>query len=389
MKKIKIMPLFGTRPEAIKMAPVIKKLKQCSHFLVQVAVTGQHREMLDQVLDLFSIKPDYDLDIMESNQTLNQVSAAVLQKLKPVLEKNRPDLVLVQGDTTTAFMGALTAFYEKIKVGHIEAGLRTNRKYAPYPEEVNRRLTGDIADLHFAPTPLASRNLQLENISEDSIYVTGNTVIDALQEIITGNFKFENEKINQIDFENNFVLLFTCHRRENIGQLESIFQSVKKLLTQNEDLEVIFPVHMNPVIQKNARKFFSNVERIHLLEPLEYIPFVNLMACSDLVLTDSGGIQEEAPSLGKPVLVMRRVTERPEGLKAGTIKLIGTEKGKIVQEVQQLIDDRVEYEKMAQRINPYGDGRAAQRIKNIILTEFGYRDNFDDQFVPESPADNG
>ncbi len=372
MQQIKVMPVVGTRPEVIKLAPVIKKLNQKELFSVITTVTGQHREMLDQMLDVFALNVDYDLDIMNSRQTLTEISTLILEKLVPILKKEAPDLVLVQGDTTTAFVGSLAAFYAKTRVAHVEAGLRTGDKYAPFPEEINRRLTGVLADIHLTPTDRACGNLMEENVSPHQIYITGNPVIDALQEMVDEDYQFENEKLQELDFQKKEVVLLTCHRRENLGQpLENVLSAVCDLLAARKNLELVFPVHLNPEVRQLAEKMLGGNKGAHLLEPLSYRPFVNLMARSDIILTDSGGVQEEGPGLGVPVLVTREVTERPEGQESKAVKLVGTDRRQIVREVGRLLEDRTEYEKMVPGVSPYGDGRAAERIRDVLLFEFG------------------
>lgn len=376
---IKVLSIFGTRPEAIKMAPVIKGLeKHPENFISRVCVTAQHREMLDQVLNLFEIKPDYDLNIMKSGQDLFDVTCNVLQKIKSILEKERPDIVLVQGDTTTTFAASLAAFYQQIPVGHVEAGLRTHNKYAPFPEEINRTLTSRIADLHFAPTDGAKQNLLDEGVSEALIHVTGNTVIDALLSVvdrIKNDPNLEQTLAEQFPFldANRKLILVTGHRRESFGEgFERICKALGKI-GEREDVQIVYPVHLNPNVQEPVKRMLDRNSRIHLIEPLDYLPFVYLMNRSYLILTDSGGIQEEAPSLGKPVLVMRDMTERPEAVEAGTVKLVGTDTDLIVQEAKILLDDQTAYEKMAYAHNPYGDGKAAQRIiKAITINQFSY-----------------
>ncbi len=368
----KVMTIFGTRPEAIKMAPVVKELKKDKRLKTIVTVTAQHREMLDQVLELFNIEADYDLDIMQEGQSLFGITINVLKGLENVYNKEKPDLILVHGDTTTTFTAALASFYQQVKVGHVEAGLRTYNKYSPYPEEMNRHLTGVLADIHFAPTEKNKRNLLSENIARDKIFMTGNTVIDALQTAIRDDFCFENKTLRDIDFKNKKVILLTAHRRENLGKpLEAIFSAVRKIVEKNKEVEVVFPVHLNPAVRSVVRKILSDIDRIHLLEPLSYQPFANLMAQSYLVLTDSGGIQEEAPGLGKPVLVLRDTTERPEAVAAGTVEMVGTDREKIITTVNTLLTDKEKYKKMATAVNPYGDGQASRRIRKRIIYEFG------------------
>lgn len=366
----KVMVVFGTRPEAIKMAPVVKELKKVEDIKTVVAVTAQHRDMLDQVLNLFGIIPDYDLDLMQRQQDLYSITTGVLTGLREILVKEKPDLVLVHGDTTTTFVAALAAFYEKLPVGHVEAGLRTRNKYSPFPEEMNRSLTARLAELHFAPTDTARENLLMESVAAFKIWVTGNTVIDALLETVHPNYHFP-ANFPALDF-NRRLLLVTTHRRENWGsKMRDIYEALIELVDEFDDVEVVFPVHKNPVVKDVAVEMLGGRDRFHLIEPLDYEPFANLMKNSFLILTDSGGLQEEAPSLGKPVLVLRDTTERPEAVKAGTVKLVGTNRQAIVKEAKLLLSNQAEYEKMAFAINPYGDGRAAQRIVKVI-TEFLY-----------------
>jgi UDP-N-acetylglucosamine 2-epimerase (non-hydrolysing) len=371
MSKLKIMTVFGTRPEAIKMAPVVKELNNNDQIDCIVTVTAQHREMLDQVLELFKISTNYDLDIMKDRQTLGGVTRRVLSGLENVLIKEEPDLILVHGDTTTTFVASLPAFYQQIKVGHVEAGLRTYNKYSPFPEEINRQLTGRLADLNFAPTSLAKENLLTENIDEQKIFVTGNTVIDALLDTVKEEYHFNNQILNNIDFNKKKIILLTAHRRENLGQnMESIFSAVNEVLKESKDAEVIFPVHLNPAVREIAAKHFSENKRVHLIEPLDYEPFANLMNLSHLVLTDSGGIQEEAPSLGKPVLVLRDTTERPEAIKMGTVKKVGTDYNQIKEQTLKLLNDDNYYNQMSNAVNPYGDGKASKRILSKILFDY-------------------
>lgn len=368
---MKVLTVFGTRPEAIKMAPLVKKLNEEPGIESVLCVTAQHREMLDQVLELFELIPDYDLDIMKQNQTINQITSNVLIGLEEVFKKEKPDIVLVHGDTTTTFATSLAAFYQQIKVGHVEAGLRTYDKYSPYPEEMNRVLTGHIADLHFAPTERNRQNLLREAISDEAIFITGNTVIDALLQVADKPYTFEDETLKNIDFETRRVITVTCHRRENLGEnMEQIFSAIRDIADEFEDTEIIYPVHMNPKVRETANKVLGNAGRIHLIEPLQYQPFSKLMAKSYLIITDSGGIQEEAPSLGKPVLVVRKETERPEAVEAGTVKLAGVSRDTIYQMTKELLTDEEAYGKMAHAVNPYGDGHACERIIGILL-EYG------------------
>lgn len=361
----KVMVVFGTRPEAIKMAPVIRELREVKDIDTVVVVTAQHREMLDQVLNLFAIQPDYDLNLMKEQQDLFNITVGVLNGMQEILEKEKPHLVLVHGDTTTTFAAALAAFYQRIPVGHVEAGLRTRNKYSPYPEEMNRTLAGRIAELHFAPTDTARDNLLAESTASFKIWVTGNTVIDALLETVQQDYTFGPE-LNRINFDRRLILV-TTHRRENWGSgMRNIYQALIDIVNEFPDVEVVFPVHRNPVVRDVAEEMLGGRERFHLIEPLDYEPFANLMNRCYMVMTDSGGLQEEAPSLGKPVLVLRDTTERPEAVQAGTVKLVGTNQQKIYEAAKLLLTDKNEYEKMARAINPYGDGYAARRIVNVI-----------------------
>lgn len=364
---MKVMTVFGTRPEAIKMAPVVKALKETDGIECLVCVTAQHREMLDQVLELFEIVPDYDLNIMKPNQTLSMITANVITGMENVLVKEKPDLVLVHGDTSTTFATALACYYQQIAVGHVEAGLRTYDKYSPFPEEMNRVLTGDIADLHFAPTERNRENLLKEGIDDSKIFITGNTVIDALLETANKPYEFEDETLKKIDFENKRVITVTCHRRENLGEyMAEIFSAIADIAKEYDDVEVVYPVHMNPKVREEANQYLGGIKNIHLIEPLTYQPFVKLQSKSFFIITDSGGIQEEAPSLGKPVLVVRRETERPEAVDAGTVKMAGVDRKTVYEMAKELLDNKESYDKMAHSINPYGDGQAAKRIAQII-----------------------
>ena len=368
--KIKIMTVFGTRPEAIKMCPLVIKLKENKDIDTVVCVTAQHRQMLDQVLEAFKVVPDYDLDIMKNRQTLTHITASVLEGLYGIIEAEKPDMILVHGDTTTTFVASLAAFYCKVKVGHVEAGLRTYDKYSPYPEEMNRKLVTQIADLYFAPTQNNKNNLLKELIKEEYIYITGNTVIDALKTTVKKNFKFEHPVLSKIDF-NKKIIFMTAHRRENLGEpLRNICSAVKEIATKNKNVEVVYPVHLNPAVQEVAKEILGEVNNVHLIEPLDVLVTHNLINCSYMVLTDSGGIQEEAPSLGKPVLVLRNETERPEAVYAGTVKVVGTDKNKIIEESNKLLNDKNEYNKMSKATNPYGDGKACERIVDAILYYF-------------------
>ena len=374
MKKIKVISVFGTRPEAIKMAPLVKMLEKDERFESMVCVTAQHREMLDSVLDIFDIKPQYDLNIMSHGQTIIDISNKVLKGVDEVIKEATPHIVLVHGDTSTTLNGALAAFYNKIPVGHVEAGLRSYDIYSPFPEEANRKLTGAITSLHFAPTKTNENNLLSEGINKEKIYITGNTVIDALLSVVNENYVFEYKTLNNIDFENRKVILLTTHRRENWGEpMENIFKAMIELIENNDDVEVIFPMHRNPSIRKLAYKYFDKYEgKVHLIEPLEYVEFTNLMAKVYLIMTDSGGIQEEAPALGKPVMVLRTETERPEAVEAGTVKLVGVIKENIVNIANELINDEEAYKVMAQARNPYGDGMACNKILEIIEENFSF-----------------
>ena len=369
MDKIKILSVFGTRPEAIKMAPLVKKLEHDDRFESIVCVTAQHREMLDSVLEIFNIKPQYDLNIMKHGQTIIDISNKVLSGVDKVIKECKPNIVLVHGDTSTTLNSALASFYNRIPVGHVEAGLRSNDIYSPFPEEINRKLTGAIANIHFAPTINNEINLVSEGIEEEKIYVVGNTVIDALISVINDNFIFDNNILNNIDFKNKKVILLTSHRRENWGRpMEEIFSSIVELIKNNSDVEVIFPMHKNPSIRELAHKYFDELKgKVYLIEPLEYIEFANLMAHVYLIMTDSGGIQEEAPALGKPVIVLRSETERPEAVEAGTVKIAGINKDNIYLIANNLLNNSIDYENMAQAANPYGDGNTCEKIIDILI----------------------
>ena len=373
MHKIKVMAIFGTRPEAIKMAPLVKELKSRQEIEVKVCVTAQHREMLDQVLDIFHITPDYDLNIMKQRQSLSDITTEVLKGLEGIIAEAKPDMVLVHGDTTTTFAGSLAAFYSHTRIGHVEAGLRTFDKYFPFPEEMNRKLTSAMADIHFAPTSVSRGNLLREGIDEKNIFVTGNTAIDAMASTVDEDYSFRNEQLQKIDLSKRTIMV-TAHRRENLGKpLEDICRALKNLAETYDDINIIYLVHLNPQVQETAHSILDGVPGVYLLPPQDILETHNLMNRSYMILTDSGGIQEEAPHLGKPVLVLRDVTERPEAADAGTLKVIGTDTLRIVQEAQELLDDNAEYEKMANAVNPYGDGKAAERITNSIL--YYYRIN--------------
>lgn len=367
---MKIMTVFGTRPEGIKMAPIVKELEKRQGVESVVCITAQHREMLDQVLNLFKIVPDYDLNIFKPGQTLTGITTKALQGLEEVIIKEKPDVLLVQGDTTTVFSGALAAFYQGVKIGHVEAGLRSGNIYSPYPEEANRKLTGIVTNFHFAPTERNRQNLIKEDYPEENIFITGNTVIDALQYTIKEDYIFKEELLNELDYKNKKVILLTSHRRENIGKpMENIFNAIKNIVNKYENVEVVFPIHLNPKVREIASKILANNDRIHIIEPLDYEPFTNLMAKVNLVVTDSGGLQEEAPTLGKPVLVVREETERPEGIESGTAKLVGTSYEKLYNELDKLLSKAEEYDKMAKAVNPYGDGKASQKIVDILLEQ--------------------
>ncbi|MCX7709414.1 MAG: UDP-N-acetylglucosamine 2-epimerase (non-hydrolyzing) [Clostridia bacterium] len=375
------MTVFGTRPEAIKMAPLVKELEKYDEIESLVCVTAQHRQMLDQVLEIFEIKPDYDLNIMQSRQTLIDITVRSLQGLSEVFEKVKPDIVLVHGDTTTTFVGSLAAFYNKVKVGHVEAGLRTFDKYFPYPEEINRKLTGALSDLHFAPTETNKKNLLNEAMEEEKIYITGNTVIDALKTTVKKDYKFGNSALSDLNFGGKRIITVTAHRRENLGEpLKNICSALKYIADRYEDVEIVYPVHLNPAVQEVAEDILGKHPRVHLIEPLDVQDMHNLMAKSYIVMTDSGGLQEEAPSLGKPVLVLRNETERPEAVTAGTVKLAGTEKEKIISLATELLDNQEEYSKMAKAVNPYGDGCASERIVKALLYDFGFSTEKPDEF---------
>lgn len=381
-KKIKVMTVFGTRPEAIKMAPIVLELQKHPDTIVPVvAVTAQHREMLDQVLNLFHIKPDHDLNIMAAGQTLFDITTRAMMGLDKVLTEEKPDIVLVHGDTTTTFAGALAAYYHQTAVGHVEAGLRTHNKYSPFPEEMNRRLTGCIADLNFAPTSTSEANLLAENVPPESIFVTGNTVIDALHHTVRDDFDFQEGSLKDVDFQNKRIILVTTHRRENLGEpMRHVYKALKQLTEEFDDVEVVFPVHKNPKVREVVNEELGGLAKVHLIDPLDYEPFANLMHRAHLILTDSGGVQEEAPALGKPVLVLRDTTERPEAVDAGTVKLIGTDRERVYEEAKKLLTDKAEYSRMAESINPYGDGKAAARIIQAILYHYGLADGRPDVF---------
>lgn len=369
MEKIKVMTVFGTRPEAIKMAPLVLALQADERFEAVTTVTAQHREMLDQVLEIFKIVPDYDLNIMHKEQTLTEITANVLTKLDQVIKVVKPDIILVHGDTTTTFAASVAAFYNQVAIGHVEAGLRTWNKYSPFPEEMNRQMTDDLADLYFAPTEESKANLLKENQAAAKIFVTGNTAIDALKQTVSSDY--QHELLAKLDPGHKLILV-TMHRRENQGQpMARVFRTLLEVVEQRPEVEVIYPVHLSPKVQKLAHEILGNHERIHLIAPLDVVDFHNLAAKSYFIMTDSGGVQEEAPSLGKPVLVLRDTTERPEGVSAGTLKLVGTEPAKVKAAMLELLDDPNVYQQMAQAQNPYGDGQASQRILAAIAYHFG------------------
>lgn len=372
MKRLKVMPIFGTRPDAVKMAPLVKELQNCRDIDTVVCTTAQHRQMLDQVLNVFGITPEHDLDVMLDRQTLEQITSRTLDRLSAVFESEKPDIVLVHGDTSTCFVASLAAFYRKISVGHVEAGLRTFDKYSPYPEEMNRKLTGALADLHFAPTAANRENLLNEGVKPDKIYVTGNTVIDAMRTTVKKDYAFQSEALRSIDLKGKRVISMTAHRRENLGvPLEQICMAVKDIADSYDDVKIIYAVHLNPAVRETTFGILGNHPRIHLIDPLDVQDMHNLMNISYIVMTDSGGLQEEAPSLGKPVLVLRKETERPEAVAAGTVKLAGIERDNIRRLAAQLLDDPAEYDKMAKAVNPYGDGKASERIVKALLYEYG------------------
>ena len=374
MNPIRVMTIFGTRPEAIKMAPLVKELQSRPDIQSICCVTAQHRQMLDAVLEIFQLKPDYDLNIMEPRQTLSTITTKCLLGMEGVLEQARPDLVLVHGDTSTTFAGALAAFYKQIMVGHVEAGLRTWDKYSPFPEEMNRKLVGDIADLHFCPTAANRDNLAREGIT-DGVFLTGNTVIDALKTTVRADYRFSNQLLNGLDYQGKKVILVTCHRRENYGQpMTNIMTALRRVAEAFPEVELVYPVHLSPVVREAADKYLSGHDRIHLIDPLDVEEMHNLMARCYLVMTDSGGLQEEAPALGRPVLVLRRETERPEAVAAGTVKIAGTEEETIFQMAAGLLTEEQTYHDMAHAVNPYGDGQACRRIVDGILWKFGRRD---------------
>ena len=375
------MAIFGTRPEAIKMAPVVRELLKHPEFETKVCLTAQHREMLDQVVDLFQLPVDYDLDIMKQGQSLYDITDRVLLGLKDVLEKEKPDLVLVHGDTTTTFSATLAAFYQQIDVGHVEAGLRTGNMYSPFPEEANRRLTSVLTALHFAPTETARQNLLKENQKDDHIFTVGNSVIDALLATVKKDYVFEDKELQDIE-EHKRIILVTTHRRENLGEpMRNVYRALRRLVETVPDTEVVFPVHRNPFVRQAVKEVLDGVPGIHLVDPMEYEPFTNLMARSAIILTDSGGIQEEAPSLGKPVLVLRDTTERPEAVASGTVKLVGTDEDKVYNTAYKLLTDEKAYKEMAESINPYGDGHTSERIVQAILYFYGISEKKPSVFI--------
>ena len=364
---IKVMSVFGTRPEAIKMCPLVKELEKHEEIESVVCLTGQHREMLQQVIDIFGTTVKYNLDIMRPRQTLTTITTSVLERLEPVLQEEKPDIVLVHGDTSTSFVAGLAAFYQQIPVGHVEAGLRTFDKYSPFPEEINRCLTGRLAELHFAPTENNRKNLANENLTEN-VFVTGNTVIDAFQTTVKENYQYKDEDVRAIDFTGKRCILMTAHRRENLGEpLENICRAVKRIVEEFPDIEVVYPVHMNPVVRETAASILGDLNRVHLIKPLDVEDMHNLMSRSFLVMTDSGGLQEEAPACGVPVLVLRTETERPEAVDAGTVKVVGVNEDVIYKNAKLLLTNTAEYEKMAKAVNPYGDGHASERIVKHII----------------------
>lgn len=378
---LRVMTIFGTRPEAIKMAPLVKELEARPEFESYCCVTAQHRQMLDGVLNIFDLKPQFDLDIMEQRQTLSTITCKCLLGMEKVFEQVRPDLVLVHGDTSTTFAGALAAFYHQVAIGHVEAGLRTYDKYSPFPEEMNRSMVGRMADLHFCPTVANRSNLEAEGIKK-GIYITGNTVIDALNTTVVKGYRFTTELLNRLDYQNKKVVVVTCHRRENYGEpMEQIMSALRKLAeTFSEEIEMVYPVHLSPVVQEVAHRHLDGLSNVHLIEPLMADEMHNLMARSYMVMTDSGGLQEEAPALGKPVLVLRRETERPEAVAAGTVKIAGTKETDIIRLATELISSPDAYAEMAHAVNPYGDGKACRRIADAILYYFGRTEQTPEDF---------
>ena len=382
MKKIKVMTVFGTRPEAIKMAPLVKELEKREEIESIVCITAQHRQMLDQVMDIFGICADYDLNIMQAGQTLSDITTRAMKGIEEVIKEAKPDIVLVHGDTTTTFAGALASFYCQTKVGHVEAGLRTYDKYSPFPEEMNRVLTTQLTDLYFAPTANNVDNLLKENIAPNKIYTTGNTVIDAIKTTVCEDYDFSDESLKTLDYNNKRVILVTAHRRENLGEpLRNICNAILETVEAFPDVEVVYPVHLNPLVKNTAEEILGGHPRIHLINPLDVTELHNLMNKCYMVMTDSGGLQEEAPSLGKPVLVLRNETERPEAVEAGTVKIAGVDKETIKKMASTLLSDKAEYEKMSHAVNPYGDGEASRRIVDAILYSFGVSDTKPDNFT--------
>jgi UDP-N-acetylglucosamine 2-epimerase (non-hydrolysing) len=374
MNRTKVLTVFGTRPEAIKMAPVVLELNRRDGIEHKCCITAQHREMVDQMLAVFDLKPDYDLNIFEAGQTLSQVTTRALEGLEGIIKDFKPDLILVQGDTTTVFVGALAAFYNGVKVGHVEAGLRSGDLYSPYPEEANRKLTGVVTNYHFAPTETSKNNLLSEGYDESTIFVTGNTAIDALNLVARDEYVFKNEILNEIDFENNRVIYMTAHRRENLGEpMHNIFSAMRRIVEEHDDVVLVFPMHLNPKVREVARKYLSDSNRIYLLEPIDYNDSANIQKKAYMVATDSGGIQEESPNFGKPVLVLRKETERPEGIEAGTAKLAGVDADRVYALVKELLTDEESYNAMANAVNPYGDGHSAEMIVDIIESQMGTR----------------
>ena len=383
MKKYKIMSVFGTRPEAIKMAPLVKALARCPDLESICCLTGQHREMLDSVMEIFNLRGDFDLNIMEQRQTLSTITTKTLLGMEQVMEQCRPDMILVHGDTSTTFAGALAAFYHQVPVGHVEAGLRTYDKYSPFPEEMNRTLVGDIADLHFSPTKANAENLRREGIRGE-IFVTGNTAIDAMGYTVKEGRRFQTALLNDLDFEHHRIIAVTCHRRENYGKpMEDILSAIAEVVRTHEDVEVVYPVHLSPVVRECAQRYLGGKDRIHLIDPVDVEEMHNLLARCYMVMTDSGGLQEEAPALGKPVLVMRRETERPEAIAAGTAKLAGVTYDGVLAEANRLLDDPAAYQAMAKAVNPYGDGHACERIAQAIRWHFGLTDQRPSDFLGE------
>lgn len=380
MKKIKIMSVFGTRPEAIKMAPLVKELAKYENVESICCLTGQHREMLDSVMEIFDLKGDYDLNIMEKRQTLSTITTKTILGMDKVIDEVQPQMILVHGDTSTTFAGALSAFYHQIPVGHVEAGLRTWDKYSPYPEEMNRVLVGDIADLHFSPTRANADNLRREDIRGE-VFITGNTVIDAMQYTVKENYHFNTACLNDLDFKNHRIIVVTCHRRENYGKpMEDIMQAIARVVELHEDVEVVYPVHLSPVVRECAAKYLGGRDRIHLIDPVDVQEMHNLLSRCYMVMTDSGGLQEEAPAMGKPVLVLRKETERPEAVTAGTVKLAGICYDDILSMANELLDNAAVYASMAKAVNPYGDGHACERIAKAICWHFGLLDQRPENF---------